>query len=193
MRVLVVDDDTAVQRHCREILEAEGFEVVCESSLGSARRFLRHHQADAMLLDLFLPDGCGYDLFRTSPQLMEGLPVVAMTAVYQGSANARLLTMRHPLVSVLSKPVGVSALVEVLREIFKDAYPQAPHWARISQEVAAVMSAESVEDAQRSHTGLQPVPGVNVSSRRVGRGDASSAPGSAVGGGDPLSRSLPSE
>lgn len=191
MRVLVVDDDTAVQRHCREILEAEGFEVVCESSLGSARRFLRHKQADAMLLDLFLPDGCGYDLFRTSPQLMEGLPVVAMTAVYQGSANARLLTMRHPLVSVLAKPIGVSALVEVLREIFEDAYPQAPHWARISQEVAAVRSVESAADAQRSHTGLQPVPGVGPSSSEVAGGSAPSSPRSAGGGGGQLSRSLP--
>ncbi len=146
MRVLVVDDDMVVQRHCREMLEAEGFEVVCESSLGSARRFLRHNRADTLLLDLFLPDGCGYELFKTSPQLLEGVPVVGMTSVYQGSANARLLTARHSFVSVLSKPVRSAALVEVLRGVFDERYPRSPELVRSMEESTVVVPVDRVAD-----------------------------------------------
>ncbi len=132
----------AVQRHCREILETEGFEVSCESSLGSARRFLRQKRADTILLDLFLPDGCGYELFGTSRELIEGVPIVAMTAVYQGSANARLLQLRHPFAAVISKPVRVAALVEVLRGILEGAYPEPPDWARSADEATVVVTLE---------------------------------------------------
>jgi DNA-binding NarL/FixJ family response regulator len=132
-RVLVVDDDVAVQRRCRDILEAEGFEVYCESSLGSARRFLRNKAAEALLLDLFLPDGCGFELFASNGDLVHDLPVIGMSAVYQGSANARLLTSRYPMRGVLAKPVGVTALVEVLREVFGGEYPAPPDWARAEE------------------------------------------------------------
>ncbi len=132
-RVLVVDDDVAVQRRCRDILEAEGFEVYCESSLGSARRFLRNKAAEALLLDLFLPDGCGFELFASSGDLVQELPVVGMSAVYQGSANARLLTSRYPMRGILAKPIGVTALVEVLRQVFGSEYPAPPDWARAEE------------------------------------------------------------
>lgn len=128
-RVLVVDDDVAVQRHCREILEAEGFEVVTEASLGSTRRALRTRPAEAVLLDLFLPDGCGFELFKTSADLLENVPVVGMTAVYQGSANARLLTSRYPFTAIVAKPVSPSALVGALRGALGERYPKTPDWA----------------------------------------------------------------
>lgn len=152
-RVLVVDDDVAIQRRCRDILEAEGFEVYCESSLGSARRFLRNKAAEALLLDLFLPDGCGYELFSANADLVEGLPVVGMTAVYQGSANARLLTSRYPLRGVLAKPIGVTALVEVLREVFGGEYPAPPEWARAEE----IEPERTVVSASIDHTPADPL------------------------------------
>lgn len=123
MRVLVVDDDAAAQRRCRAMLEAQGFEVHCESSLGSARRFLRTQRADAILMDLFLPDGCGYELLRVNADLLGGTPVVAMTGVYRGSAAARLLAARYPFQGVLPKPLEAGDLREALREVFGAELP----------------------------------------------------------------------
>ncbi|MEO1267140.1 MAG: response regulator [Myxococcota bacterium] len=113
-RVLVIDDDPAVQRRCREVLEAEGFDVSCEGSLVSARRFLRHSEADLVLLDLFLPDGSGYELFARSQAMVADRPVVGMTAVYLGTANAQLIASRYPFAAILSKPLDEKALVATL-------------------------------------------------------------------------------
>ncbi len=129
MRVLVVDDDAATQRHCRAMLEGEGFEVHCESSLGSTRRFLRTQDTDVILMDLFLPDGCGYELLHSSPELVADTPVVAMTGVYKGSAAARLLATRYDFQSVIGKPLTQADLCEALRAVFGTRYPGQGDWS----------------------------------------------------------------
>jgi CheY-like chemotaxis protein len=128
MRVLVVDDDAIAQRRCRALLEAEGFEVHCESSLGSTRRFLRTQRAAVVLMDLFLPDGCGYELLRVNAELLGDAPVVGMTGVYQGSAAARLLGARYPFAAVLSKPLEPAELFEALRGALGSSYPGRGSW-----------------------------------------------------------------
>jgi len=157
-RVLVVDDDVAIQRHCREILEAEGFEVVTEASLGSTRRALRTRPADVLLLDLFLPDGCGFELFRTSPELLEQVPIVGMTAVYQGSANARLLTSRYPFAAILSKPLAGSAVVSALRTVLGEAYPKAPDQANADSQYISGTSEPDLD-------AIEPAPSARRSDR----------------------------
>jgi two-component system response regulator NreC len=59
IRVVIADDHAVVRRGLRQVLDAEdGFEVLAEASdLDGARRCLRGHHPDVLVLDLNLPEG----------------------------------------------------------------------------------------------------------------------------------------
>ncbi len=83
-RVLVVEDDPSVVRMLRFSLRSAGFEVAAVATGGDALKALEQKGAEAVVLDLGLPDGRGPDVLmalrdhnRTGP----GRPVwVVITA-----------------------------------------------------------------------------------------------------------------
>jgi len=68
IRVVIADDHAVVRRGLRQVLDAEGgFDVVAEASdLESARRFVRGHHPDVLVLDLNMPGGSS----------LEGIPEI---------------------------------------------------------------------------------------------------------------------
>jgi DNA-binding NarL/FixJ family response regulator len=66
--VLIVDDHASFRATARELLEAEGFEVVGEAADGrSALEAAGRLEPDVILLDVYLPDTDG---FETASQLL---------------------------------------------------------------------------------------------------------------------------
>ena len=62
-RVLVVDDSYSFARAASDLLATQGYEVVGEaSSAAAARDAVEDLAPDAVLLDVRLPDGSGFDL-----------------------------------------------------------------------------------------------------------------------------------
>jgi two-component system response regulator NreC len=63
IRVVIADDHAVVRRGLRQVLDAaDGFEVVAEASdLDAARRFVRGHHPDVLVLDLNMPGGSTLD------------------------------------------------------------------------------------------------------------------------------------
>jgi len=63
IRVVIADDHAVVRRGLRQLLDAEeGFDVVAEASdLDAARRFVRGHRPDVLVLDLNMPGGSSLD------------------------------------------------------------------------------------------------------------------------------------
>src|SRR4051812_27425413 len=58
--VLVVTEDEALARACREMLPAEGFDVTAASHSGHALlECLEGHRADLLLTELSMPEGSG--------------------------------------------------------------------------------------------------------------------------------------
>src|SRR6476619_5636521 len=59
IRVVIADDHAVVRRGLREVLTADvGFEVVAEAAdIDSARRYVRGHHPDVLVLDLNMPGG----------------------------------------------------------------------------------------------------------------------------------------
>jgi len=63
--VLIVDDHSGFRASAREVLEAEGFEVVGEAAdAASAVAEARRLQPDIVLLDIQLPDADGVQVSR---------------------------------------------------------------------------------------------------------------------------------
>ncbi|HTU86371.1 MAG TPA: response regulator [Solirubrobacteraceae bacterium] len=59
IRVVIADDHAVVRRGLRQVLDLEpSFEVVAEAStLDDARRYVRGHHPDVLVLDLNMPEG----------------------------------------------------------------------------------------------------------------------------------------
>jgi two-component system, NarL family, response regulator NreC len=63
IRVVIADDHAVVRRGLRQLLEAEGgFEIVAEAGdIAGARRYVRGHRPDVLVLDLNMPEGSSLD------------------------------------------------------------------------------------------------------------------------------------
>jgi DNA-binding NarL/FixJ family response regulator len=78
--VLIVDDHAGFRLSARRILEADGYEVVGEAEDGeSGVAEARRLRPEIVLLDVYLPDGSGFDLADELAGL-PGAPAVVLTS-----------------------------------------------------------------------------------------------------------------
>jgi CheY-like chemotaxis protein len=109
--VLLVEDDWDVSEAVGGVLSEEGYQVVFASD---GREALQKLRADplpaAVVLDLFLPEVNGWDLYQTlkSDPRLSHIPVIVMTAAgeYWGYPV--------PAAMVVRKPVDAVRLVRLL-------------------------------------------------------------------------------
>jgi CheY-like chemotaxis protein len=81
VRVLVVDDSAPFRRAVRELLTRRGYLVVGEAGSAAAARVVVERLAPhALLVDVGLPDGCGFDLAAALTRARPDLAVLLMSA-----------------------------------------------------------------------------------------------------------------
>lgn len=77
-KILIVEDDSAIRLGLRYYLEQEGFSVLEADSVLSARNNF-NSLIDLVLLDINLPDGNGFDLFKEIKNKCD-IPIIFLTA-----------------------------------------------------------------------------------------------------------------
>ncbi len=83
-RILVVEDEPAIQDMIRMLLERVGYEVLPALNAAEAVQILRGKALpDVMLLDLMLPDVNGLELLRQMREksAFENLPIIIVSAL----------------------------------------------------------------------------------------------------------------
>ncbi|MFF4527775.1 response regulator [Streptomyces sp. NPDC001407] len=82
IRVLVVEDDpVAAAAHALYVRRVPGFTVAgVVHTRGDASQFLKRTPVDLVLLDLYLPDGHGFQLVRSLRSAGHGVDVIAVTS-----------------------------------------------------------------------------------------------------------------
>lgn len=118
-RLLLVEDTVSLAALYREFLRDEGHAIRHVASLGAARRALAEQPADAVLLDLRLPDGDGLDLLREIRAAPRPPPVVVMTA--HGSVGMAVEAMRAGASDFLAKPFAAERLVVTVANVLERA------------------------------------------------------------------------
>jgi two-component system response regulator NreC len=135
IRVVIADDHAVVRRGLRQLLEVEdGFEIVAEAAdVAGARRYVRGHHPDVLVLDLNLPEGLSLPAI---PQLRAEFPetqIVVLT-MQNEPAYARQALMAGALGYVL-KEAAESELVEAVRRAAAgDTYLNPRLGARVAAE-----------------------------------------------------------
>ena len=92
-RILVVEDDPAVQKALRRLFETEGYTVETQSDGKSALDSFRASAPAAIVLDLRLPKVSGRDVCKEIKSIAPGLPVVVLSAASDVSDKVLLLEL----------------------------------------------------------------------------------------------------
>ncbi|MCA9157592.1 MAG: response regulator [Planctomycetales bacterium] len=87
-RVLILEDDPLQLKLLEQHLESVGFEVDSASTVRQARQRLSQPGIQLAILDVQLPDGCGFELCEQidSDPAHAGLPVVVLSSLSEAGA-----------------------------------------------------------------------------------------------------------
>ena len=80
MKVLIVDDHAVVRHGLKSAIESHGYKVVAEAgSINEAQAFMAQTNPDAIIVDINLPDGSGFDLVSWSRRVSPTTAIVVLT------------------------------------------------------------------------------------------------------------------
>ena len=79
IKILIIEDDSAIVRNLSELLRQEGFSVSCALNCNDALNKLEGTSFDLVLLDVLLPDGNGFALCKRIKSVTD-CPVIFLTA-----------------------------------------------------------------------------------------------------------------
>jgi DNA-binding response OmpR family regulator len=92
-RILVVEDDRAVQKALRRLFESEGYSVEAAFDGASGLGAFRTAPPSAVVLDLRLPKMSGQDVCREIKQRAPALPIIVLSAASDVVDKVLLLEM----------------------------------------------------------------------------------------------------
>jgi DNA-binding NarL/FixJ family response regulator len=111
MKVLIVDDHAVVRHGLKIAIQSHGYTVVVEAaSINEAQAFMAQTNPDAIIVDINLPDGSGFDLVTWSRRVSPATAIVVLTlndgedyvrAAKSAGANAYIVK-NAPLTDVIA-------------------------------------------------------------------------------------------
>ena len=122
-RILVVDDDPSIRSLVRDVLEAEGFDVVLAEDGFAALRLIGAERPDCVVLDVMMPGMDGHTVLARIREADGGpaLPVVMLTAAADDAQAWRAWT--EGVDYFLSKPFDPDELLRYLDYLFSTPVP----------------------------------------------------------------------
>lgn len=121
MRVLLVEDDSAIVRTLSELLADEGFSVVTEATQDGACGRLAAESFDIALLDVTLAQGNGFAVCAAAREVAPDMPVIFLTASDDEYSTVAGLDMGA--VDYIAKPFRARELVSRMRGALRRTSP----------------------------------------------------------------------
>jgi two-component system OmpR family response regulator len=117
LRVLVVDDETALAELVSMALRFEGWAVRCAADGVSAVREAKQFRPDAVVLDIMLPDLDGLEVLRRLRMEQPEVPVLFLTA--KDAVEDRIAGLTVGGDDYVTKPFSVEELVLRVRSLLR--------------------------------------------------------------------------
>lgn len=121
MRLLVVEDDLAIQEFLRRALLEAGYQVDVAADAKGGERLASEGIHDGMIIDLGLPDMDGLDLIARCRAQGNSAPVLILSA--RRSVDERVRGLEQGGDDYLTKPFALSELLARLRNLLRRANP----------------------------------------------------------------------
>jgi DNA-binding response OmpR family regulator len=80
-KILFIEDEAALQKTFRDILEKEGYQMISALDGESGLRLAKSQKPDLILLDLILPKKDGFEVLKElkEDEATKGIPVIVLT------------------------------------------------------------------------------------------------------------------
>jgi two-component system phosphate regulon response regulator PhoB len=119
IRILVVEDEPAIQELIAYTCKTSGFEVIRASNVGEAQQRLQQDEPDLILLDWMLPDCSGLEWLRLIRKNEETklLPVIMLTA--RGQEDEKVAGLESGADDYVVKPFSPRELVARIRTVIR--------------------------------------------------------------------------
>jgi DNA-binding NtrC family response regulator len=111
--ILVVDDQHSIRLMLESGLSLSGFRVSCARNGAEALAAASTEEFDAVISDVYMPEGDGLTMVQELRALLPALPIVLMTA--QGSVELAVRAVEEGATDFIAKPFEVSAVAALLR------------------------------------------------------------------------------
>ncbi|MEV6608166.1 response regulator transcription factor [Kutzneria sp. NPDC051319] len=152
LRVLVVDDETALAELVSMALRYEGWAVRCAADGVSAVREAKQFRPDAVVLDIMLPDMDGLEVLRRVRLEQPEVPVLFLTA--KDAVEDRIAGLTVGGDDYVTKPFSVEELVLRVRSLLRRSNSVAS--ATSSQLVVGELTLdEDSREVRRGGTEIQ--------------------------------------
>jgi DNA-binding response OmpR family regulator len=119
---VVIDDDARFSDSLKDILEDEGFRVVCGDDGRMAIHLARTASPDVIILDVNMPNMNGFqalEILRSS-EITQAIPVILVSALPADTLYAAV--SKAPRAAYFRKPIDRTDLVSMVRQ-FLLQYP----------------------------------------------------------------------
>src|SRR5262245_25021097 len=111
--ILIADDERSIRLALDAGLSVKGFCVTCVRSGREAVEAARRSHFDAIVSDIYMPDGDGLEVVRELRQTVDAeIPIILITA--QGSVGTAVRAVEAGATDLIAKPFEISALAAVL-------------------------------------------------------------------------------
>ncbi len=141
-KVLVVEDEAALQEMLSYNLEADGFQVSRATTGEEAEILIAEERPDLIILDWMLPGTSGIEIcrrVRTRPET-RGIPIVMLTA--RGEEGDRIRGLATGADDYVVKPFSVAELLARVKAILRRSAPD---------RVAEVLKVSDIELDRAAH------------------------------------------
>jgi len=108
-KILIIDDDEALHKACRRVLEAHGFSIASAFTRNAGLQQIREQSFDLVLLDVMMPDGPGIDIIGPMQAHDPELVCVVMTGY--ATVERAVEAMQAGAVNFLAKPFSPDLLL----------------------------------------------------------------------------------
>lgn len=149
-KILLVDDEPPLLKMLETILHKDGFDnIVTASTCAQALTALTAAKPGIAVLDVMLPDGDGFSLFREIKKRCD-IPVLFLTA--RGEAEDRIVGLGLGADDYIVKPFLPKELTLRLENVLRRTYASAPGQQlpvfRLAACIVDLGKAEVVKDTQ---------------------------------------------
>jgi DNA-binding NtrC family response regulator len=111
--ILIADDERSIRLTLEYGLSLNGFQVTSVRTGREAIEAMRGRRFDAVVSDIYMPDGDGLAVVRELRELSPDTPIILVTA--QGSVDLAVKAVSEGATDFLAKPFEVAALAAQLR------------------------------------------------------------------------------
>jgi DNA-binding response OmpR family regulator len=117
LKILTIEDDSAIRRGIVDALEFSGYEVIESADGVSGQHQAIENEYDLLLLDLGLPRVSGMDILRSVRKLRPIQPVIILTA--KGEEADRVQGLREGADDYVVKPFSVKELMARVEAVLR--------------------------------------------------------------------------